>query len=417
MPDDARRDFESNRSSGTAAAASALAAAVAADARRLAQHAWPRLRSLAATSHGGGRRIGKLARTLLIMFGVGALFVVLGFIGALVWTLHGLRVPSLEEVTSQQIIQLETAEGQPLVRKGASKLPAVELRAFPRHLLEAVISIEDRRFYEHGGVDPWAVLRALRENLAAGEIVAGGSTITQQLVKIRLLSPERTLKRKAHEAALAIWLERRLTKDEILATYLNSVYLGAGAIGMPAAAQTYFGKTVGDLSLAEAAMLAGMISAPTQLNPIHDLAAARERAAVVLDAMVDNGKLDQRAAASAKERPAQVDSPRIASAAGTWFADWVAKQAEAMAGASGGTVRVRTTFVPRLQALAEDALNSVLKKEGERKRATRRAARQQSEPPVGDVRGQPHRSHRRLRLDPRRRRSGRAMGDRRIRRE
>src|SRR5262249_30185018 len=153
-------------------------------------------------------------------------------------------------------------------------------------LTKAVLSIEDHRFYQHFGVDPLGIARAAHRNMEAGDISEGGSTITQQLVKVRYVGRERTYTRKAREAMAAIWLESQLSKNEILRRYLNTVYLGAGAYGMPAAARLYFNKRPAELSLAEAAMLAGLIKAPSQFNPLNHLEAAQTRAAEVLNAMV-----------------------------------------------------------------------------------------------------------------------------------
>ena len=236
---------------------------------------------------------------------------------------------------------------------------------FPDALVDAVISIEDRRFYSHWGLDFRGIMRALARNVSAGEVVEGGSTINQQLVKILHLERDRTLKRKIREAAIAVWLDMRLGKDEILTRYLNNIYLGAGATGVPAAARIYFDKNPADLTLAESALLAGLIKAPSQLNPLKDLDAARSRAAVVLDAMVAAGRLEADAANAAKENPATLAPSRIDAHTGTWFADWVAKEAAEITGSFRGTMRVRTTLIPELQAAAEAAVSTALADAGE----------------------------------------------------
>jgi penicillin-binding protein 1A len=231
----------------------------------------------------------------------GAIFLLTGTTS---WFLYRIHLPSAAEVTSRRVIELKSVDGQDLVHKGNLRLAPVEAKDMPAAVINAVLSIEDRRFYQHGGVDLPSVLGALRQNVDAGKTVAGGSTITQQLVKTLFLSPERTYGRKLQEAVIAIWIEHHLTKNEILTSYLNNVYLGSGATGFPAAARLYFSKNVADLSLPEAAMLAGMINAPEQDDPFHDLDAARRRAATVLDAMVANGKLTEEAALAAKLHPA-----------------------------------------------------------------------------------------------------------------
>ena len=163
------------------------------------------------------------------------------------------------------------------------------LDEMPDHLIKAVLATEDRRFYEHFGIDIDGTFRAMVTNAQAGGVVQGGSTITQQLAKNLFLSNERTYQRKINEAFLAIWLETRLTKNEILKLYLDRAYLGGGAFGVDAAAQYYFGKSVRDVTLPEAAMIAGLFKAPTKFSPLVNLPAARARANVVLDNLVDAG--------------------------------------------------------------------------------------------------------------------------------
>ncbi|WP_407178975.1 transglycosylase domain-containing protein [Bradyrhizobium sp. STM 3562] len=301
------------------------------------------------------------------------IFVVAMLAGALLWTLRDVHFPSAAEVTGRRVIALTSADGHDLSRKGQLQLPPVDANAMPANLINAVLSIEDRHFYEHAAIDWPSVLRAMKDNLAAGKTVAGGSTITQQLVKNLFLSPERTYRRKIQEAAISIWIEHHLSKDAILTSYLNNVYLGSGATGFPAAAKLYFGKGVGDLTLPEAAMLAGMINAPSQDDPFRDPDAARKRAATVLDAMVDNRKLSQADALAAKLSPARPSPADLAPASSDWFADWVYKKAAAVTPAFGGTVRIRTTLDLRLQQLATDAVRSMLARYGAEKHATQAA--------------------------------------------
>ncbi len=157
----------------------------------------------------------------------------------------------------------------------SSRATSFSAEDVPVDLARAVVAIEDRRFYEHRGIDLLALLRAVYRNLAAGGVREGGSTITQQLARIAYLSPERTLRRKVQEALLAIWLEHRLSKEEILTRYLNSAFFGAGAYGVDAASKRYFGKSAKDISLSEAAMLAGLVRAPSALAPHRNLDGAR----------------------------------------------------------------------------------------------------------------------------------------------
>ena len=307
-------------------------------------------------------------------------YVVATVVGAIVvltvaalWFLHDVRFPSVPEVTSRRVIVLKSADGHDLPHEGNLRLAPIDAKDMPASVVNAVLSIEDRRFYRHGGVEPLSALRALRQNIEAGKIVAGGSTITQQLVKILFLGQERTYKRKIREAAIAIWIEHRLTKNEILTSYLNNVYLGSGATGFPAAARLYFGKKVADLDLPEAAMLAGMINAPEQDDPLHDLDAARRRAATVLDAMVANGKLAEEAALAAKLHPATPTPGEISPPSTGWFVDWVYNKAAAATPVLGGTVRMRTTLDLHLQELAANIVQSTLAKYGDEKHAEQAA--------------------------------------------
>ena len=215
--------------------------------------------------------------------------------------------------------------------------------------------------------------RALRDNWSSGRTVAGGSTITQQLVKILFLDPERTYARKIKEAATSIWLERHLTKDEILTSYLNNVYLGSGATGFPAAARLYFNKSTADLSLPETAMLAGMINAPAQDDPLHNLDAARKRAATVLDAMVENGKIDDSQALAAKLHPALPSQGALSPPTAGWFTDWVYNKAAQVTRPLGGAIRIRTTLDMRLQEVAANVVKATLAKYGDDKHATQAA--------------------------------------------
>jgi len=299
--------------------------------------------------------------------------VIVGLAGSVAWFLATIRFPTLDEITSPRVIVLTSADGHALRHAGELRLAPVAAKDMPPGLVDAVLSIEDRRFYQRGAVDFLSMLRALRQNLDAGKIVAGGSTITQQLVKTNFLGRQRTYQRKIREAAIAIWLERHLTKDQILTSYLNSVYLGSGATGFPAAAKLYFNKSVADLSLPEAAMLAGMINAPEQNDPLHDLDAARKRAAIVLDAMVANGKLTEDQALVAKLHPASPNPANITPASNGWFGDWVYEKALSATPARAGTIQIRTTLDPQLQQKAVEIVKSTLAHYGAEKHASEAA--------------------------------------------
>ena len=293
----------------------------------------------------------KLAKGLALFFILAALT----FCGSMLWVLRDLSLDGVSTARERAIL-LESADGKPLGRVGPLKVSNAPRKDFPKHLVDAVLSIEDRRFYGHWGVDLFGIARALRRNYASGATLQGGSTITQQLVKLRIVGSERSLTRKIREAFAAMWLEMRLDKNQILTRYLNSVYMGAGAQGIPAAAELYFNKRPRDLTIPEAAMLAGMIKAPSRFNPLQNLAGAHKRAAVVVQAMVENGKLTEEAARSARAHPAALNTPAIASESGTWFSDWVAGEAQDVTGGHVGTMRVRTTLDPNLQNAAEQTV-------------------------------------------------------------
>jgi penicillin-binding protein 1A len=298
---------------------------------------------------------------------------VLALSGSILWALHDLRLERPMKQATKPALVLEAAGGEPLGRIGPLKFAEVERMKFPEHLVQAVLSMEDRRFYSHSGFDLVGIARAARRNMAAGNVVEGGSTITQQLVRMRFSDRERTFTRKIREILTAIWLEWHLTKDEILTSYLNSVYMGADAHGVPAAAHLYFSKRVSELTLSEAAMLTGLIRAPSQLNPLRDLQVAQARAAVVLDAMVANGAINGETAAAAKREMATLKlSPEFRHAR-SWFADWVAQEGVQVTGSSWHSVRVRTTLDPRLQLLAETTINEVLARQSARARASQAA--------------------------------------------
>jgi penicillin-binding protein 1A len=203
-------------------------------------------------------------------------------------------------------VTLLDRHGIPLTTSGDGWARPLALEDVSPRMVQAILAIEDRRFFQHAGIDPAGIGRALLRNLSSGRVAEGGSTITQQLAKLAFLSPDRSFLRKAREAALALWLEAGLSKQEILAAYLDRIYLGGGVTGIRAAARRHFGVEARDLDLAQAALLAGLVRAPSRLDPGRDLDAARRRAAVVLQAMVAVGSIDQATADRVRTRPAKV---------------------------------------------------------------------------------------------------------------
>jgi len=319
----------------------------------------------------GGGWLGRAFKWLLILVIWG------GVAGAALVAWYAYDLPDLRRLGERQrapSVTLLAADGTTLARFGdlyAAPVPAAEL---PAALRDAVLAIEDRRFYSHFGLDPLALIRASVANLRAGRVVQGGSTLTQQLAKNVFLTPERTFKRKIQEVLVALWLEQKFTKDEILSIYLNRVYFGAGAYGVEAAARRYFAKSARRLTLAQSAMLAGLLKAPTRYAPTRDLARAQARARQVLDAMVAAGYITEKQAKAAKRKPAVVAPSRAGASAGArYFADWILDRVARYAGPGAGDVVVVTTLDPALQGAAEEAVAWGLRGEGKR-RGARQAA-------------------------------------------
>ncbi len=232
-------------------------------------------------------------------------------------------------------------------------------------MAQAFIAAEDVRFYEHGGVDLVGIVRAMFKNIQAGEIVQGGSTITQQVVKSLLLTPERTFTRKIKEALLAHRIDNSLSKNEILYLYLNQIYFGAGAYGVEAAARTYFDKSASALNLSEAALLAGLPKAPTRFSPIHRFPAARERQRYVLQRMADANFLTIDEARKALAKPLHLSKPkRWTLRELDYFTEEVRRHAEARFGRDmlyKGGLTIHTTLDTRAQRTAEKALDQGLR--------------------------------------------------------
>jgi penicillin-binding protein 1A len=259
--------------------------------------------------------------------------------------------------------------GNEIGSRGIKHWNAVALADFPDHLIAAVLATEDRRFYEHWGIDISGTFRALVTNTLAGGVSQGGSSITQQLAKNLFLSNERTIERKVKEAFLALWLETRLTKNEILKLYLDRAYMGGGAFGVDAAAQFYFGKSVRDVNLAEAAMLAGLFKAPTKFAPHINLPAARARANVVLDNLVHTGFLTEGQVFGARRNPAVAIDRRDESAPG-YYLDFAFDEMKKLVETSGfrnisdRAFVVRTALDLGLQQTAEDTVKTMIRRFG-----------------------------------------------------
>jgi penicillin-binding protein 1A len=283
--------------------------------------------------------------------------IVAGLLFALLFTWLAVTAPlskSLQPIAAPGII-LVSADGIPIARRGAITDQPVDVAELPDHVPQAFLAIEDRRFYRHLGVDPWGILRAAVRNTLAGGVREGGSTITQQLAKLSFLSSDQTAGRKLREAFISVWLEVWLSKDEILSRYLSNAYFGNNVYGLRAASRHYFSKQPEKLTIGEAAMLAGVLKAPSRLAPTLNLTGARKRGKLVETAMVDAGFLTEREAKKirrVKLRPTRIKNIPT----GTYFADWVLPQAREFAGGGYGEQTVATTLDSRIQRLAVAAV-------------------------------------------------------------
>ena len=286
----------------------------------------------------------------MVLYAVSGVFFLI-----LIWLIVTAPLSRALEPLEDPAILLLSQEGQPIARRGAVKEAPVDVTRLNSVTPAAFIAIEDRRFYRHWGVDPRGIGRAMVANVQAGGVRQGGSTITQQLAKTSFLSSDRSLKRKAQEVIIAFWLEAWLTKDEILSRYLSSVYFGDGVYGLRAASKHYFGRSPENLNLAQSAMLAGVVQAPSRLAPTRNLKLAQARSKLVLKAMADTGAVSpSRAKAATPARPIYRSS-KIPT--GTYFADWVSPSARDAFEAEFGEVRVPTTLDADLQRLAVRAVS------------------------------------------------------------
>ncbi|MEA3025827.1 MAG: penicillin-binding protein, partial [Alphaproteobacteria bacterium] len=258
--------------------------------------------------------------------------------------------------------------GNEIGSRGIKHNDSIPLSEFPDALIKATLATEDRRFYEHFGIDIPGTARALLTNAQAGGVRQGGSSISQQLAKNLFLTNERTIERKVKEAFLALWLESRLTKNEILKLYLDRAYLGGGAFGVDAAAQFYFNKSARDVNLAEAAMLAGLFKAPAKFAPHINLPAARARANVVLDNLVESGMMTEGQVFGARRNPA-VALDRRDDRSPNYFLDYAFDEMKKLVGTFPKSMNermflVRTSIDSGLQRVAEDAVENLLKQYG-----------------------------------------------------
>jgi len=303
---------------------------------------------------------------------------VFGYLQAKAYLFDGL--PSLPDKSTMWELNLQPnttlldKNGDVLGHRGPHLGRPLKLTEMPRHLPDAFLAIEDERFYQHAGIDRKAILRAFFENSKSGKTTQGGSTLTQQLVKNMILTPEKTYRRKFQEAWLAYEMESMLSKPEILELYLNRIELGNRAFGIEAAAQRYFGKSAANINLAEAAMLAALPQAPSRLNPAKNYDAAWTRAKLVLQRMLINSMITPAEMAAAENNPpvikAAVEGEDLEPAVLGHVFDFLQDQAKGLVGSKDKDLIIWTTLDPKMQLAAHENLNRVIEKNGANKKVS-----------------------------------------------
>jgi penicillin-binding protein 1A len=325
----------------------------------------PAKRKRARKARKAPRKRSLIGRTIYWSLVLG-LWLAIGAAGTIAWTgAHLPPIQSLEIPKRPPSIQIVDLDGRPLATRGDSGGAVLPLKELPSYVPQAFIAIEDRRFYEHYGVDPWGIARALIANILHRGVSQGGSTITQQLAKNLFLTQERTIHRKLQEMLLALWLERKFSKTQILELYLNRVYFGSGAYGIEQASQRYFGKSARQMSLPDAALLAGLVKSPSRLAPTRNFDGAERRAQTVLAAMAELHFINNASAQVALAHPPHV----VAQAGGgsiNYVADWVMDAINDVLGHVDDDIVVRTSIDSGLQTGAENALTEELAQKGDK---------------------------------------------------
>jgi penicillin-binding protein 1A len=312
-------------------------------------------------SRGGAKRKSKgrargVVYRLIYWGAVLGLWGGIAVVGVVVWVgAHLPAIQSLEIPKRPPTIQITGLDGSVLASRGEMAGANVSLKDLPPYLPKAFIAIEDRRFYSHYGVDPFGIARAAVANLMHRGVSQGGSTLTQQLAKNLFLTQERTMQRKLQEVELALWLERKHSKSEILELYLNRVYFGSGAYGVEAAAQKYFGKPAKSVTVAEAAMLAGLVKSPSRLAPNRNPEGAEKRAQTVLAAMAD-AKFITEAQAQASIGAPSYNVKALGAGTVNYVADWIGEVLDDLIGQIDQSIVVETSIDPKLQAIAEASI-------------------------------------------------------------
>ncbi|MBR1153944.1 transglycosylase domain-containing protein [Bradyrhizobium sp. JYMT SZCCT0428] len=304
------------------------------------------------TKSRGGFRIGRLFYWGAVL----GLWAAIAVVGVVIWV--GAHLPAIQSLAIPKrppTIQIVGLDGSVLASRGEMAGANVSLKDLPPYLPKAFIAIEDRRFYSHYGVDPIGIARAAVANVMHRGVSQGGSTLTQQLAKNLFLTQERTVARKLQEVELAIWLERKHSKSEILELYLNRVYFGSGAYGVEAAAQRYFGKSAKNVTIAEAAMLAGLVKSPSRLAPNRNPEGAEQRAQIVLAAMADAKFITDAQAQASIGHPSYNVKP-VGAGTVNYVADWIGEVLDDLIGQIEQSIVVETTIDPKLQSVAEASI-------------------------------------------------------------
>jgi penicillin-binding protein 1A len=313
----------------------------------------------------GGRRRSLLTRLFYWSLVLG-LWAVIAGVGAIAFVAATLPpIQSLEVPKRPPTVEIVGLDGKPLTLRGEMSGTDVPIKELPPYLPKAFVAIEDRRFYSHFGVDPIGLARAVVANVLHRGVSQGGSTLSQQLAKNLFLTQNRTLWRKMQELVLALWLERKFSKAQILELYLNRVYFGSGAYGVEAAAQKYFGKSARQVKVAEAAMLAGLVKSPSRLAPNRNPAGAERRAQAVVAAMGELGFITETMAKTALAQPARAVRPAGAGSV-NYVADWIMDVLDDLVGRVEQDLVVETSIDPVLQGAAEKALIEELALKGQK---------------------------------------------------
>jgi len=297
-------------------------------------------------------RLGRLVYWSAVL----GLWAGIAVVGVVIWV--GAHLPAIQNLDIPKrppTIQITGIDGSVLATRGEMAGANVSLKELPPYLPKAFIAIEDRRFYSHFGVDAVGIGRAALTNVLHRGVSQGGSTLTQQLAKNLFLTQERTLQRKLQEAELALWLERKYSKSEILELYLNRVYFGSGAYGVEAASQAYFGKSARNVTLSEAAMLAGLVKSPSRLAPNRNPEGAEKRAQIVLAAMADSKFITEAQAQASIGHPSYAVKP-VGAGTLNYVADWIGEVLDDLVGQIDQNIVVETSIDPKLQSVAEAAI-------------------------------------------------------------